>query len=73
MERRPDLTVAILALAFGAGPVRKWAEAPDSGEAHCVVRAVFGPTTPPEGMTESGVVRKFRHAAAQVLGRPEVS
>ncbi|UCC68561.1 MAG: hypothetical protein JSV79_01085 [Armatimonadota bacterium] len=73
VERRPDLTVALLALAFGAERVRTWAEAPDSGEAHSVVRAVFGPTTPPEGMTESGVVRKFRHAVAQVLGRVEVS
>jgi hypothetical protein len=73
VERRPDLAAAILALAFGVERVRTWAEAPDSGEARCVVRAAFGPTTPPDGMRESGVVRKFRHAVAQVLGRPEVS
>ena len=73
VERRPDLAVAILGLAFGAEQVRKWAEAPDSGEAHCVVRAVFGPTTPPKGVKESHEPRKFRHAVAQVLERPEVS
>ncbi len=73
VERRPDLAVAILALAFGAERVRKWAQAPDSREAQCVVRAAFGPTTPANGMTESGVVRKFRHAVAQIIGRSDIS
>jgi hypothetical protein len=73
VERRPDLAVAVLALAFGAERMRAWAETPDSAEAYCVVRAAFGPTAPLEGTAESGVVRKFRHAVAQVLGRSDIS
>lgn len=72
VERRPDLTVAILALAFGAERVRKWAETPDSDEGHRVVRSVFGPTTPPDSMAESGAVRKFRYAVGQVLGPHDI-